>query len=69
MTNDNHRAHKAHLTFEEAVEVWPRYWAGEFQHAIASDYGVNQGRVNEVVKERKHIGSRQVAEKRYGRAA
>ena len=69
MTNDNARPHKAYLTFEEAVEVWPRFWSGEYQHLIAADYGVNPGRVNEVVKERKHIGSREIAEKRYGRAA
>jgi hypothetical protein len=69
MINDNAHPHKANLTFEEAVEVWPRYWNGEYQHLIAADYGVNPGRVNEVVKERKHIGSREVAMKRYGRAA
>ena len=58
--NDNG---KTALTFAEAVDVWLRHWAGEFQHRIAAFYGVNAGRVNEVLKERKHIGSREAAEK------
>jgi hypothetical protein len=49
------------LTFDDAVDVWLRYWSGEFQHKIAAYYGVNQGRVNEVLKERLHPGSKQVA--------
>ncbi len=49
------------LTFDDAVDVWLRYWSGEFQHKIAAYYGVNQGRVNEVLKERLHQGSKQVA--------
>jgi hypothetical protein len=57
--NDNK---KPSLTFSEAVDVWLRHWGGEFQHAIAAHYAVNQGRVNEVLKEKKHVGSKQVAE-------
>lgn len=49
------------LTFEDAVDVWMRHWNGEFQHVIAALYGVNQGRVNEVLKEKRHIGSKQIA--------
>jgi hypothetical protein len=49
------------LTFDDAVDVWLRYWSGEFQHKIAASCGVNQGRVNAVLKERLHIGSRQIA--------
>jgi hypothetical protein len=52
---------KTKLTFDEAVDVWLRYWSGQFQHDIAADYGINPGRVNEVLKERVHIGSKQVA--------
>jgi hypothetical protein len=52
---------KSSLTFTEAVDVWLRYWSGQYQHAIAADYGVNPGRVNEVLKERTHVGSKQVA--------
>ncbi|MEH2472990.1 putative XRE-type DNA-binding protein [Nitrobacteraceae bacterium AZCC 2161] len=49
------------LTFDDAVDVWLRHWSGEFQHNIAAAHGVNQGRVNEVLKERLHIGSKQIA--------
>lgn len=50
------------LTFKDAIEVWLRSWRGEFQHQIAALFGVNQGRVNEVLKERVHIGSKKAAE-------
>jgi hypothetical protein len=46
------------LTYEDAVDIWLRHWAGEFQHDIAAAYGVNQGRVNDVLKERVHPGSK-----------
>lgn len=46
------------LTFNEAAEVWRLRAAGWFQHQIAAKFGVNPGRVNEVLKERKHPGSR-----------
>ena len=49
------------LTFSDAVEIWLRYWTGEFQHRIAASYDVNPGRVSEVLKERTHIGSKQAA--------
>jgi hypothetical protein len=49
------------LTYDNAVDVWLRHWAGEFQHDIAAEYGVNQGRVNEVLKEYLHPGSRRTA--------
>ena len=52
---------KTSFTFEEAVDVWLRHWSGQYQHDIAHDYGVNPGRVNEILKERKHIGSKQIA--------
>lgn len=50
------------LTFEDAIDVWLKHWGGEFQHQIAAFFGVNQGRINEVLKERTHIGSRHRAE-------
>ncbi|MDN2564635.1 hypothetical protein N1F89_00210 [Aquibium sp. A9E412] len=50
-----------HLTFGDAVDVWLRHWNGEYQHHIAASYGVNPGRVNDVLKARKHAGSEQVA--------
>ena len=49
---------KANLTFDEAVEVWRLHKLGVVQHRIAARFGVNPGRVSEVLKERKHIGSR-----------
>lgn len=49
------------LTFDDAVDVWLRHWSGEFQHKIAASYDVNQGRVNDVLKEKLHIGSKQIA--------
>jgi hypothetical protein len=49
------------LTCDDAVDIWLRYWAGEFQHDIAAAYGVNQGRINEVLKERTHRGSKAIA--------
>ena len=49
------------LTFDDAIEVWRRHFAGEFQHTIAAFFGVNQGRINEVLKEARHPGSRAAA--------
>jgi len=49
------------LTFNDAVDIWLRHWADEYQHMIAASYDVSQGRVNDVVNERVHIGSKAVA--------
>jgi hypothetical protein len=49
------------LAFEDAVNIWLRHWNGEFQHNIAASYGVNPGRVNDVLKERSHYGSKAAA--------
>jgi hypothetical protein len=49
------------LTFNDAVDMWLRHWAGEYQHTIAARYDVSQGRVNDVLNERLHIGSKAVA--------
>lgn len=49
------------LTFDDAVDVWLRHWRGEYQHHIGAVYGVNPGRVNDVLKERVHFSSRTVA--------
>jgi predicted XRE-type DNA-binding protein len=56
MTHTNYR-----LSFDDAVQVWLRRWNGEYQHEIAASYGVNQGRVNEVLKGKRHFGSEQIA--------
>jgi hypothetical protein len=49
------------LTFDDAVDVWLRHWQGDYQHHIAASYGVNPGRVNDVLKERVHFGSQSIA--------
>ena len=49
------------LTFDDAIDVWLRHWSGEYQHHIAASYGVNPGRVNDVLKGRKHAESEQAA--------
>ena len=49
------------LSFEEAVAVWRLYWRGVYQDRIAAMFDVNPGRVSEVVKRRKHIGSEDAA--------
>jgi hypothetical protein len=53
--------HKTAFDFDEAVDVWLRYWSGQYQHEIAAAYVINQRAVNHVLKERTHIGSKQVA--------
>jgi hypothetical protein len=53
-----------HLTFDDAVEIWLRHWNGEYQHHIAAHFGVNQGRVSDVLNGRLHFGSRDEAAKR-----
>ena len=49
------------LTFSDAVEVWRRYWAGEYQNRIAAFFDVNQGRVNEVLEGKRYPGSEDAA--------
>jgi len=57
------------LVYEDAINIWRRYWHGEFQHNIAASYGVNPGRVNDVLKERAHYGSKSAAAARLETAA
>lgn len=57
------------VQFDDAVIIWMRHWNGEFQHNIAASYGVNPGRVNDVLKERSHFGSKAEAAKRLLSAA
>lgn len=55
------KSHSYQLTKQDAVQVWIRHWNGEYQHAIAASFGVNQGRVNEVLKGHRHSGSEEIA--------
>lgn len=49
------------LTLNDAVDVWLRHWSGEYQHHIAASYGVNPGRVNEVLKGHRFPESKAIA--------
>lgn len=60
---------KTKFTFEEAVDVWLRRWAGQFQHEIAAAYVINVRAVNQVLKEVTHIGSKEEATRRVDRTA
>lgn len=51
------------LTFDDAVEIWIRHWAGEFQNRIAAYFDVNPGRVNEVLKGHKFPKAKEVADR------
>jgi len=52
------------ITLDDALDVWSRHWSGEYQHHIAASYGVNPGRVNDVIKGRKHPESEGIAKMR-----
>ena len=60
---------KTKFTFEEAVDVWLRRWSGQYQHQIAAAYVINVRAVNHVLKEKTHVGSKQVAEARFDKSA
>jgi hypothetical protein len=57
----NPRTPSRTLSFEDAVNIWLRYWNGEFQNRIAAAFDVNPARVNEVLKETRLPGSREAA--------
>jgi predicted XRE-type DNA-binding protein len=59
MTRPNPTTYR--LTFQDAIMVWLLEWEGVHQHHIAARFGVNPGRVNEVLKGHKHQGSREAA--------
>ena len=56
-----HQRSSHSLTFDDATEIWLRYWSGEFQHRIAALFDVNPGRINEVIKGKRHPGSKAAA--------
>ena len=47
MAHDDGRK-RAKLTDETIRSIWERLRSGHFQHDIAADLGINQGRVSEV---------------------
>jgi hypothetical protein len=60
---------KTKFTFEEAVDVWLRRWAGQFIHEIAAAYVINWGRVIDELNEKAHDGSKEEAAQRFGQTA
>jgi hypothetical protein len=68
IVQDN-KPRKTKFTFEEAVDVWLRHWAGRFQNEIAAACVINSGRVSDVLNEVTHVGSKEEAARRIGRTA
>ncbi|MDI1344120.1 MAG: hypothetical protein PSV22_08495 [Pseudolabrys sp.] len=54
-------SHKTQLTFPEAVIVWQLDALGHHQHEIGAVFKVNQRCVHEVLREKKHLGSKAAA--------
>ncbi|WP_186201876.1 hypothetical protein [Jannaschia seosinensis] len=46
------------LTWPEAIAVWLLRLAGEKQHVIAAKFGINVGRISDVLTEKTHVGSK-----------
>lgn len=38
------------LTIKQVAEIKARILAGEYQHVLAAEFDVNQGRINEIAK-------------------
>ncbi len=56
MTNVRKPSRK--LTWADAVSIWKRWLqTREFQNRIAAEYDVNPGRINEILKGKRHPGS------------
>jgi plasmid maintenance system antidote protein VapI len=53
--------HKTTLTFAEAVICWQLDELGYHQHEIAAFFKVNQRCVHEVLRGKKHVGSKEAA--------
>ena len=51
------------LTFEDAIEIIRRRWLGESQHGLAAAFGVNPGRIAEVLSGKLHPGAADFAER------
>jgi len=49
------------LSLTDAVEIWHRRRQGQFQHDIAADFGVNQGRISEILTGKKYPEAQQLA--------
>lgn len=49
------------LSYEDAIQVWLMIFDGAFNHTIAAEFGVNQGRISEIRTGQKLPGSREAA--------
>ena len=49
------------LTFTDAIAVWKRYIDKDFVQRIAADLDCNIGRIYDVVRGKKHAGSKEQA--------
>lgn len=43
-----------HLTARDIADIKARLRQGEYQHHIAADYGLNQGRISEINTGKRH---------------
>jgi hypothetical protein len=50
------------LTLADAVQIWRRRARGEAQHVLAAAYGVNPGRIAEVLSGKRYPEARAIAE-------
>jgi hypothetical protein len=57
------------FTDEQAIDVWMRHFSGQYQHEIAAAYVINARAVNHVLKEKTHVGTKQIAESRFNKSA
>lgn len=48
-------------TFEHAILTWLLYWEGWYQSEIAGHINTNPGRINEILHEKRHPGSKEAA--------
>lgn len=44
------------LTPKDVADIRKRLLRGEYQHDIAADYGLNQGRISEINTGKRHAG-------------
>jgi hypothetical protein len=59
---DSTITHKSNLQSAEAVVCWHLNALGYHQHEIAAVFKVNQRCVHEVLREKKHLGSKELAQ-------
>jgi len=50
------------LTPQDTVEIWRRRLKGEAQHVLAAEFGVNPGRIAEVLTGKRYPEAKGIAE-------